>query len=243
MRRSYFLSVFICQICGSSSKLSAIKSLTLSILTPIVRLTNDCGAHFRSMVKKQSKRNAKEISKMAANNPVQTGVGTKSQLDRTAPGAQKISTFLWFDHNAEEAARFYVSVFKNSRIINTVPHVEGVPGPANVALTVDFELDGERFTALNGGPQFKFTEAISLMVHCQTQEEIDYFWEKLSEGGQKVECGWLKDKFGLFWQIVPNVLDEIFQSGDKQKIQRVMQAVMKMKKLEIEGLQKAAAGQ
>ena len=180
---------------------------------------------------------------MAANNPVQTGVGTKSQLDRTAPGAQKISTFLWFDHNAEEAARFYVSVFKNSRIINTVPHVEGVPGPANVALTVDFELDGERFTALNGGPQFKFTEAISLMVHCQTQEEIDYFWEKLSEGGQKVECGWLKDKFGLFWQIVPNVLDEIFQSGDKQKIQRVMQAVMKMKKLEIDGLQKAAAGQ
>lgn len=179
---------------------------------------------------------------MAANNPAQTGVGTKSQLERTAPAPQKITTFLWFNNNAEEAAKFYVSVFKNSRIIGVVPHVEGVPGPADVALTVDFELDGERFTALNGGPQFKFTEAISLVVHCQTQEEVDYFWEKLSEGGQKVECGWLKDKFGLFWQIVPEVLLELLQSGDKQKTQRVMQAVMKMKKLEIEGVQKAAAG-
>ena len=178
---------------------------------------------------------------MAANNPAQTGTGTRSQLNRTAPIAQKISTFLWFDNNAEEAAKFYVSVFKNSRIINTVPHVEGA-GPANVALTVDFELDGERFTALNGGPQFKFTEAISLVVHCQTQEEVDYFWEKLSEGGQKVECGWVKDKFGLSWQIVPEVLLELLNSGDKQKTQRVMQAVMSMKKLEIEGVQKAAAG-
>ena len=180
---------------------------------------------------------------MAANNPAQTGVGTKSQLDRTAPAPQKITTFLWFNNNAEEAAKFYVSVFKNSRIISVVPHVEGVPGPTDVALTVDFELDGERFTALNGGPQFKFTEAISLVVHCQTQDEVDYFWEKLSEGGQKVECGWLKDKFGLFWQIVPEVLLELLKSGDKQKTQRVMQAVMTMKKLEIEGLQKAAAGQ
>jgi Uncharacterized protein conserved in bacteria len=179
---------------------------------------------------------------MAANNPAQTGVGTKSQLDRTAPTPQKITTFLWFDSNAEEAAKFYVSIFKNSRIINSVPHVEGVPGPSNVPLTVDFELDGERFTALNGGPQFKFTEAISLVVHCQTQEEIDYFWEKLSEGGQKVECGWLKDKFGLFWQIVPDIITEVFQSGDKQKTQRVMQAVMKMKKLDIEGLKRAAEG-
>ena len=179
---------------------------------------------------------------MSASNPAQSGVGTRSQLDRTAPASQKITTFLWFNNNAEEAANFYVSVFKNSRILNTVAHVEGVPAPAGVTLTVDFELDGERFTALNGGPQFKFTEAISLVVHCQTQEEVDYFWEKLSEGGEKVECGWLKDKFGLFWQIVPEILTEVFQSGDKQKIQRVMQAVMKMKKLEIEGLQKAAAG-
>jgi predicted 3-demethylubiquinone-9 3-methyltransferase (glyoxalase superfamily) len=123
-----------------------------------------------------------------------------------------------------------------------VANIEGVPAPAGVPLTVEFELDGERFTALNGGPQFKFTEAISLVVHCENQEEVDYFWEKLSEGGEKVECGWLKDKFGLSWQIVPTVVFATFQSGDKQKIQRMMQAVMTMKKLEIEPLQKAAAG-
>src|SRR5215475_371589 len=139
-------------------------------------------------------------------NAFQTGAAATSRDAQVQTRPQKITTFLWFNNNAEEAAKFYVSVFKNSRIINSIPHVEGVPGPAGVALTVDFELDGERFTALNGGPQFKFTEAISLVVHCQTQEEVDYFWEKLSEGGQKVECGWLKDKFGLSWQIVPEAL-------------------------------------
>ena len=179
---------------------------------------------------------------MSVNNPAQTGVGTKSQLDRTASAPQKITTFLWFNNNAEEAANFYVSLFKNSRIINAVPHVEGVPGPQASVLTIDFELDGQRFTGLNGGPQFKFTEAISLVVHCQTQEEVDYFWEKLSEGGQKVECGWLKDKFGLFWQIVPDVIFEVFQSGDKQKTQRMMQAVMKMKKLDMAEMRKAYEG-
>jgi predicted 3-demethylubiquinone-9 3-methyltransferase (glyoxalase superfamily) len=191
---------------------------------------------------KQSKHNTKEIWKMSVNNPAHLGVGTKSQLDRTAPSPQKITTFLWFNDNAEEAANFYVSLFKNSRIINAVPHVEGVPGPKASVLTIDFELDGQRFTGLNGGPQFKFTEAVSLVVHCKTQEEVDYFWEKLSEGGQKVECGWLKDKFGLFWQIVPDVVLEVFQSGDKEKTQRMMQAVMKMKKLDIAELKKAAEG-
>lgn len=107
-------------------------------------------------------------------------------------------------------------------------------------MTIEFELDGERFTALNGGPTFKFTEAISFVVHCETQQEIDYFWEKLSEGGQKVECGWLKDKFGLAWQIVPNFLLELLTSGDKAKTDRVMRAVMSMKKLEIDDLKKAA---
>jgi predicted 3-demethylubiquinone-9 3-methyltransferase (glyoxalase superfamily) len=179
---------------------------------------------------------------MSVNNPAQTGVGTKSQLDRTAAAPQKITTFLWFNDNAEDAANFYVSLFKNSRIINAVPPVEGVPGPKASVLTIDFELDGQRFTGLNGGPQFKFTEAVSLVVHCQTQEEVDHFWEKLSEGGQKVECGWLKDKFGLFWQIVPDVIFEVFQSGDKQKTQRMMQAVMTMKKLDIAELKKAAEG-
>src|ERR1044072_3559058 len=161
---------------------------------------------------------------------------------RTQPQPQKITTFLWFDNNAEEAVNFYVSVFKNSRILGTSYYGDTGAGPKGTVMTIEFELDGQRFTALNGGPAFKFTEAISLVVHCETQEEIDHFWEKLSEGGQKVECGWLKDKFGLFWQIVPDVIFDVFQSGDKQKTQRMMQAVMKMKKLDIAELKKAAEG-
>lgn len=160
---------------------------------------------------------------------------------RTQPVTQKITTFLWFDTNAEEAVNFYVSVFKNSKIIGTAHYGEAGPGPKGSVMTIDFELDGERFTALNGGPTFKFTEAISLMVHCETQEEIDYFWEKLSEGGQKVECGWVKDKFGLSWQVVPNILPQLLL-GDSQKSDRVMKAVMQMKKLDIAELQKAAEG-
>ena len=168
---------------------------------------------------------------MSATNPV-----------RTEPAAQKITTFLWFDNNAEEAVQFYCSIFKNSRIVNTTRYGDSGAGPKGTVMTVDFELDGQRFAALNGGPIFKFTEAISLVVNCETQEEIDYFWEKLSEGGQKVECGWVKDKYGLSWQIVPATLfDELFQGGDAQT-DRVMRAVMTMKKLDIEGLKKAAAG-
>jgi predicted 3-demethylubiquinone-9 3-methyltransferase (glyoxalase superfamily) len=162
---------------------------------------------------------------------------------RNQPAPQKITTFLWFNDNAEEAAKFYVSVFKNSRIINTTRYGDSGPGPKGTVMTVDFDLDGQRFAALNGGPQFKFTEAISLVVNCDTQEEIDYFWEKLSEGGQKVECGWLKDKYGLSWQIVPSNLIELLGNNDSQKSDRVLQAVMKMKKLDIETLKKAAAGQ
>src|SRR6476661_5460045 len=180
---------------------------------------------------------------MSVNNPAQTGVGTKSQLDRTASAPQKITTFLWFNNNAEEAANFYVSLFKNSRIINAVPPVEGVPGPQASVLTIDFELDGQRFTGLNGGPQFKFTEAISLVVHCKTQEEVDYFWEKLSEGGQKVECGWLKDKFGLSWQITPTVLLEMLGDQDPEKAKRVMLAMLQMTKLDIKTLKQAYDGE
>ena len=162
---------------------------------------------------------------------------------RTQPGTQKITSFLWFDNNAEEAVKFYCSIFKNSRILNTTHYGDSGAGPKGTVMTVDFELDGQRFAALNGGPTFKFTEAISLVVNCETQEEIDYFWEKLSsEGGQKVECGWVKDKYGLSWQIVPAILfDELFQGGDKQT-DRIMRAVMTMKKLDIEELKKAAAG-
>ena len=160
---------------------------------------------------------------------------------RTEPRPHKVTTFLWFDNNAEEAVNFYVSVFKNSRVVGTSHYGESGPGPKGSVMTIEFELDGERFTALNGGPTFKFTEAISLVVHCETQEEIDYFWEKLSEGGQKVECGWLKDKFGLSWQIVPNFLMELLL-GDSQRSERVMKAVMQMQKLDIAELKKAAQG-
>jgi predicted 3-demethylubiquinone-9 3-methyltransferase (glyoxalase superfamily) len=162
---------------------------------------------------------------------------------RTQPQTQKITTFLWFDNNAEEAVNFYVSVFKNSRIVGTSYYGDTGAGPKGTVMTIEFELDGERFTALNGGPTFKFTEAISLVVHCETQDEIDYFWEKLSEGGQQIECGWLKDKFGLAWQIVPNHLLELLTSGDSARTDRVMRAVMSMKKLDIEDLKQAAAGQ
>src|SRR2546423_1253911 len=161
---------------------------------------------------------------------------------RIQPAPQKITTFLWFDNNAEEAANFYVSVFKNSRILNTVRNGEGGPGPKGSVLTIDFKLDGQRFAGLNGGPRFKFTEAISLVVNCETQEEIDYFWEKLSEGGEQVQCGWLKDKFGLSWQVVPNILPELMRDSDSQKAERVMNAIMGMKKLDIAELKRAAEG-
>jgi predicted 3-demethylubiquinone-9 3-methyltransferase (glyoxalase superfamily) len=169
---------------------------------------------------------------MAATNPMQSKIN---------PGAQKITTFLWFNNNAEEAANFYCSVFKNSRILNTARYGESGAGPKGTVMTVEFELDGQRFVGLNGGPQFKFTEAISLVVNCETQEEVDYYWEKLSEGGQKVECGWLKDKYGLSWQVVPNIVFELFQ-GDQEQVDRVMKAVMTMKKLDVEELKKAANG-
>ena len=159
------------------------------------------------------------------------------------PRNQKITTFLWFDNNAEEAANFYISVFKNSRILKTARYPEGAPAPKGTVMIVDFELDGQRFTALNGGPHFKFTEAISLLVHCNSQEEIDYYWEKLTaDGGQESQCGWLKDKFGLSWQIVPDALLNLWSEADPAKAQRAMQAMMSMKKLIIKDLEEAAAG-
>ena len=174
---------------------------------------------------------------MAATNPVRPGD------TRTEPRNQKITTFLWFDNNAEEAANFYISVFKNSRILTSAPYPEGSPGPKGSVMVVDFELDGQRFTALNGGPHFKFTEAISLLVHCKDQEEIDYYWEKLTaDGGQESQCGWLKDKYGLSWQITPDELLKVWSEGDQAKAKRVMAAMMPMKKLIIKDLEAAAAG-
>jgi predicted 3-demethylubiquinone-9 3-methyltransferase (glyoxalase superfamily) len=160
---------------------------------------------------------------------------------RTQPTAQKITTFLWFPNNAEEAVNFYVSVFKNAKVLQTVRYGEVGPGPKGSVMTISFELDGQEFMALNGNPEFKFTEAISLMVNCDTQEEIDYYWEKLSEGGQKIECGWLKDKFGVAWQVAPRIFRELL-SGDGEKKDRFMAAMMKMKKLDLEQLKKAAEG-
>jgi len=154
---------------------------------------------------------------------------------------QKITPFLWFDSQAEEAANFYVSVFKNSKVASISRYGEAGPGPAGSVMTVSFELDGQPFTALNAGPAFKFTEAISFVVHCKTQEEVDHYWNKLtSAGGQESMCGWLKDKYGLSWQITPTALIELLNVPDREKSKRVMSAMMKMKKIDIAELQKAA---
>ena len=155
---------------------------------------------------------------------------------------QKITTFLWFDTQAEEAARFYVSIFANSRILKTLRYGASGPGPAGSVMTVAFELNGVQFTALNGGPQFRFTEAISFVIHCQSQAEVDNFWEKLGAGGNTNHCGWLKDKYGLSWQVVPTVLPVLLSDPDPVKSQRTMQAMLKMDKLDIAVLEKAHAG-
>jgi predicted 3-demethylubiquinone-9 3-methyltransferase (glyoxalase superfamily) len=152
---------------------------------------------------------------------------------------QKITPFLWFDTQAEEAANFYVSSFKNSKILSIARYGEAGPGPKGSVMTVAFELDGQQFIALNGGPQFKFTEAISFPVDCKTQKEVDEFWEKLSEGGEEGPCGWLKDKYGLSWQINPTVLGKMLSDPDPKKSKRVMEAMLRMKKIDIKRLQEA----
>jgi predicted 3-demethylubiquinone-9 3-methyltransferase (glyoxalase superfamily) len=157
------------------------------------------------------------------------------------PIKQRITPFLWFDGQAEEAANFYVSIFPNSKVGSTSRYGEAGPGPKGSVMTIAFELDALSFTALNGGPMFKFTEAISLVVHCETQAEVDHYWDKLSAGGQQVQCGWLKDKYGLSWQIVPNALIELVQDKDPAKSRRVMAAMMQMKKIDIAGLKAAYA--
>jgi len=156
---------------------------------------------------------------------------------------QKITTFLWFDDNAEEAVNFYCSIFNNSKVLSVSRYGDEGPGPKGSVMTETFQLEGQEFIALNGGPHFKFTEAISLVVNCQTQEEVDKFWEKLSEGGQKVECGWLKDKYGLSWQIVPTVLLEMLADKDPEKAKRVMHAMLQMTKLDLKTLQLAYDGE
>jgi predicted 3-demethylubiquinone-9 3-methyltransferase (glyoxalase superfamily) len=154
----------------------------------------------------------------------------------------KITPFLWFDNNAEEAVQFYTSIFKNSKILQTSRYGDGGPGPKGSVMTMKFELNGQELIALNGGPHFKFNEAISFVVNCETQKEVDDYWEKLTAGGKEVQCGWLTDKYGLSWQITPTILSQLMSDKDPEKSKRVVQAMMKMVKLDIDGLERAYQG-
>jgi predicted 3-demethylubiquinone-9 3-methyltransferase (glyoxalase superfamily) len=156
---------------------------------------------------------------------------------------QTITPFLWFNDQAEQAMNFYCSIFKNSKVGSISRYGEAGPGPAGTVMSATFQLNGQEFMALNGGPVFSFTPAISFFVNCETQEEVDDLWEKLSAGGEEGQCGWLKDKFGLSWQIVPNGIGKLFSDSDKEKVNRAMQAMMKMKKLDIGVLTKAFNGE
>ena len=150
-----------------------------------------------------------------------------------------ITPNLWFDTESEEAAEFYTSIFKDSEITNVTHYGEAGPREAGLVLTVDFKLQGQEFTAINGGPDFKFNEAISLLVNCETQDEVDEYWEKLGEGGEEGPCGWLKDKYGVSWQICPTVMQEMLTSGNKERVDNAMRAMLQMKKLDIAELQRA----
>ena len=154
---------------------------------------------------------------------------------------QKITPCLWFDTEGEEAAKFYTSVFPRSRITDVARYGSAGPRPEGTVMTVSFELDGQKFLALNGGPEFTFSEAVSFQVFCETQDEVDSYWSTLSEGGQEGPCGWLKDKFGLSWQIVPTRLTELLEDPDREKSQRVMAAMMEMRKIDVDALERAAA--
>ncbi len=154
---------------------------------------------------------------------------------------QKITTFLWFDGKAEEAMNLYVSIFKNSKVVSVTRYGEAGPGPKGTVMSAVFQLEGQQFYALNGGPQYKFTPAISLFVTCESQKEVDELWRKLLEGGREDQCGWLQDKFGLSWQIIPSILPKLLGDKDLKKSQRVMRAMLQMRKIDINGLKKAAS--
>jgi predicted 3-demethylubiquinone-9 3-methyltransferase (glyoxalase superfamily) len=166
---------------------------------------------------------------------------TNSQIDQQSRRRpmQKITPFLWFDSNAEEALNFYTSIFNNAKILNVVRYGAEGPGPEGTVMTATFQLEGQEFMALNGGPQFKFTEAISFFVNCETQAEVDTLWNKLAEGGEEQPCGWVKDRYGLCWQIIPTILGELLGDKDAEKAQRVMHAMLQMKKIVIKDLQDA----
>lgn len=156
---------------------------------------------------------------------------------------QKIVPNLWFDTEAEEAAKFYIGIFENSRIVNVTHYTEAGPREAGMVMTVEFELDGQRFIGINGGPEFRFDEAVSFAIECETQEEVDYYWGKLTEGGEESQCGWLKDRYGLSWQVVPTGMEELFADPDKGRAERAMKAMLGMRKLDIAALRSAADGE
>ena len=149
---------------------------------------------------------------------------------------------LWFDTQAEEAADFYVSVFENSRVVSVAHYTEAGPREAGMVMTVEFELDGQRFVGINGGPEFTFDEAVSFQITCEDQAEVDYYWERLTDGGEESQCGWLKDRFGVSWQVVPAGMEELFNDPDKERATRAMKAMLRMRKLDVEELRRAADG-
>ena len=155
---------------------------------------------------------------------------------------QKITPFLWFDGQAEEAMHHYVAIFRNSRVVDVTRYGDAGPGPKGSVMSASFEIEGQRFTALNGGPQFRFTEAVSFVVNCETQQEVDELWDKLSEGGQTQQCGWLKDRFGLAWQIIPSALPELMSAPDPERARRVTEAMLQMTKIDIAKLRQAHEG-
>ena len=155
---------------------------------------------------------------------------------------QKIIPNLWFDTEAEEAADFYTSVFKNSRILNVARYTDAGPRPAGTVMTVEFELDGQRFVGINGGPQFPFDEAVSFQISCETQDDVDYYWDRLTEGGSEAQCGWLKDRYGLSWQVVPTGMAEVFNDPDPDRARRAMEAMLGMSKIDVAALRSAADG-
>jgi predicted 3-demethylubiquinone-9 3-methyltransferase (glyoxalase superfamily) len=167
------------------------------------------------------------------------GFDEEFKPDMKGDNMQKNTPFLWFDYKAEEAMNFYISIFKNSKMVSIMRYGEAGPGPEGTVMSAMFQLDGQEFIALNGGPQFTFSPAISFFVKCETQQEIDELWEKLSSGGEKLRCGWLKDKYGVSWQIVPPVLGEMLQDKDTEKSKRVMQAMLQMDKIDINTLKQA----
>jgi predicted 3-demethylubiquinone-9 3-methyltransferase (glyoxalase superfamily) len=155
---------------------------------------------------------------------------------------QRIRPNLWFDTEAEEAAEFYVSIFDNSRVVNVTRYTDAGPREAGMVMTVEFELDGQRFVGINGGPEFTFDEAMSLEIVCEGQEEVDYYWERLTDGGEESQCGWLKDRYGVSWQVVPKGMDEVFSDSDPERAKRAMEAMLKMRKLDLGALRAAADG-